>query len=220
MARRAGTGRKSAAATPAAPPAAGVVCRPATAERWADLEALFGPRGACAGCWCMFFRLTGKQLDAGKGDGNRGRLRALVEAGAEPGLLAYDPNDDGGEPVGWVALAPRSEYTRLDRSRILAPVDERPVWSVVCFFVRRGHRRRGLTVALLEAAARHAAGRGARVLEGYPVEPKGGQTADTFAYHGLASAFREAGFTEVARRSATRPIMRRELTPDPGEARR
>jgi GNAT superfamily N-acetyltransferase len=84
----------------------------------------------------------------------------------------------------------------------------------------RRHRRRGVTVALLEAAARHAAGRGARVLEGYPVDPKAGRTADTFAYHGLASAFRGAGFTEVARRSETRPIMRRELTPLAGKARR
>jgi GNAT superfamily N-acetyltransferase len=213
-------GARRRASGAAAPAPGGVVCRPLTAERWGDLEALFGPRGACAGCWCMFFRLTRKQFDAGKDDGNRARLRELVDSGAEPGLLAYDPADEAGGPIGWVALAPRSEYTRLDRSRILAPVDERPVWSVTCFYVRRGHRRRGVTVALLEAAARHAAGRGARVLEGYPVDPKAGKTADTFAYHGLASAFRGAGFTEVARRSETRPIMRRELTPLAGKARR
>ncbi len=87
-------------------------------------------------------------------------------------------------------------------------MDEEPVWSITCFFVARTHRRRGLTVALLRAAARYARERGARVLEGYPVEPKGGRAADTFVYHGLASAFRAAGFHEVARRSETRPIMR------------
>ena len=181
--------------------------RPLTAERWPDFERLFGDNGACGGCWCMWFRRTNKEFETAKGEANRRAMKALVDAGEEPGLLAYV----GGEPAAWCALAPRPSYARLARSRILKPVDERPVWSVVCFFVDRRHRGRGLTVSLLEAAAEHVRGRGGELLEGYPVEPRKDRAPDVFVYHGLAAAFRRAGFHEVARRSETRPIMRREL---------
>ncbi len=185
-------------------PEAELAFQPLTPDRWPDLERLFGARGACAGCWCMWFRQTRAEFERNKGSGNRAALLGLVENGPPPGILAYV----GEEPVGWCALAPRADYPLLARSRILAPVDDTPVWSIVCFFVARGHRRHGLTVELLRAATRYARERGARVVEGYPVEPKHAATPDTYAYHGLASAFRRAGFTEVARRSATRPIMR------------
>jgi len=121
-----------------------------------------------------------------------------------PGIIAYA----GGEPVGWCAAAPRDSYPVLDRSRVLKRIDDEPVWSVVCFFIAKHFRRRGLTVELLRAAVRHAARRGARIVEGYPVEPRKGAMPDAFAYTGLAAAFRRAGFTEAARRSETRPIMR------------
>ena len=102
-------------------------------------------------------------------------------------------------------------FPRLDNSRVLKRVDEEPVWSVVCLFVLKGHRRRGISRRLLEAAARHAKKQGARIIEGYPVEPKKDVMPDAFAWTGIASAYRSAGFTEVARRSETRPIMRRKL---------
>lgn len=202
---------KKARRSPAAPraPRAGAEIRvhPATSERWDDLEALFGPRGACAGCWCMWWRLRRSDWRKGKGDGNRRALRALVRRDEPPGLIAYA----GQDPVGWIAVAPRGDYPGLDRSRTLKPVDERPVWSVTCFFTARAHRRRGVTVKLLEAAARHARARGADCLEGYPVEPRKDSVPDPWVFTGLAGAFRKAGFVEVARRSETRPIMRREL---------
>jgi len=189
-----------------------VTVRPLTPARWPDLEALFGARGACAGCWCMFWRQTQSEFLRLKGEGNRRSFRQLVESGANPGLIAYA----GRTPVGWCALAPREDYTRLERSRILAPVDDTPVWSVVCFFVARQHRRRGITTALLRAAGEYAKRRGARILEGYPVEPAKGPVPDVFVYTGIASAFRAAGFEEAARRSKTRPIMRLALVPEPG----
>ncbi len=188
----------------AAQPTPPIEVLPLTAERWPDLERLFGPRGACAGCWCMWFRTPRAEFERGKGDGNREALRALVESGPPPGILAYA----GAEPVGWCAVAPREAYVLLQRSRILRPLDDAPVWSIVCFFVSRRHRRRGVTAQLLRAATRFALERGARIVEGYPVEPKDRRVADTFVYHGVASAFRAAGFHEVARRSETRPIMR------------
>jgi GNAT superfamily N-acetyltransferase len=131
-------------------------------------------------------------------------LRAAIESGEEPGILAFD----GEVPVGWCAVAPRHTYPTLARSRILKPVDDEPVWSIVCLFVARPYRRRGLTVPLLAAAVGFAAERGAQIVEGYPVEPRQPVIPDAFAWTGLVSAFLKAGFVEVARRSETRPIMR------------
>jgi GNAT superfamily N-acetyltransferase len=185
-----------------------VKIHPLTPERWPDFTRLFGKNGACAGCWCMWWRLSAAQWRAHKGEGNRKVLQTLVKAGASPGLLAYAD----GQAVGWCAVAPRKEYPRLAASRVLKPVDDQPVWSVTCFFIARAWRRRGITRHLLEAAAEFARQQGARLLEGYPVEPKRDQP-DVFVYTGLASAFRKAGFKEMARRSPSRPIFRRELKP-------
>ena len=186
---------------------------PLTPQRWDDFETLFGPRGACGGCWCMYWRLSRSQFETMKGSGNRQAIKELVEAGEMPGLLAYA----GEQAVGWCALAPREAYPVLERSRVLQRVDDQPVWSVVCFFTAKPFRRKGLTVHLLRAAVEYAAGHGARLVEGYPVEPKPKDGVDQpavpapFAYTGLASVFRQAGFVEVLRRSETRPIMRYNL---------
>ncbi len=188
---------------------------PVTADRWSDLERLFGERGACGGCWCMWWRLERARFEKQKGAENRRAMRRIVVAGEVPGVLAYS----GEEPIGWCALGPRETYSRLSRSRVLAPVDADPVWSVVCFFVARPFRKRGVTVRLLEAAAEHARARGARILEGYPIEPRHGKVPDAFAYHGLPSAFRAAGFEEICRRSDSRPIMRRRLEARPSRPR-
>jgi GNAT superfamily N-acetyltransferase len=189
-----------------------VRCHPLTAERWADFEVLFGKNGACGGCWCMVWRLPRKQFEAQKGEGNRGAMQSLVEAGAVPGLLAY--LDD--TPVGWCALAPREDYPALERSRVLQPIDEQPCWSVSCLFIHRDFRRKGVSTALLRAAVEFARGQGATLLEGYPVEPKSGKSIPAaFAWTGIPSAFESAGFVEVARRSPTRPIMRCDLSAPP-----
>lgn len=181
--------------------------RPLTAGRWTDLENLFGDRGACGGCWCMYWRITRKEYEKQKGAGNRKAFRALVEAGKATGLLAYS----GGEAVGWCAVGPRESFSKLERSRILKPVDEQPVWSITCLFVDKTHRRQGVSEALLSAATDYARSQGAGIVEGYPVEPKKEKAPDAFVFTGLASAFRQAGFHEVLRRSETRPIMRRLL---------
>jgi GNAT superfamily N-acetyltransferase len=128
-----------------------------------------------------------------------------VQAGEVPGILAYD----GERPVGWCSLGPREAFPRLERSRNLKAVDDRPVWSVVCFFVDRSCRRRGVSQALLLAAVEYARSRGARLAEGYPTDP-GTKRPDPSVYTGLVPAFRKAGFVEVLRRSERRPIMRRE----------
>lgn len=178
-----------------------------TPARWADLEKLFGDRGACGGCWCTYWIRTHSQFEKHKGSGNKRAFKKRVSAGQELGLIAYA----GREPVGWCAFGPRERYVRLANSRILKPIDEQAVWSLVCFFVAKDFRRSGISVELVRAAARHAKKRGARILEGYPVEPKEETMPAAFAWTGLVTAFRKAGFKEVLRRSETRPIMRKEL---------
>jgi GNAT superfamily N-acetyltransferase len=188
-------------------PKLGLKFSPLTSARWRDLETLFGAKGACGGCWCMYWRLRRSQFDNQKGEGNRKAMKKIVDSEEVPGILAYS----GREPVAWCSVAPRETYPTLDRSRVLKRVDEQPVWSIVCLFVAKPWRRKGVTVELLRAAADYAKRQGARILEGYPVEPKKDSMPDAFAWTGLASAFRKAGFTEVLRRSETRPIMRRVL---------
>lgn len=177
---------------------------PLTIDRWDDFEVLFGPRGACGGCWCMYWRRTHSEFERDKGDKNKRAMRSLVKSGEAPGIIAYEE----GAPVAWCSIAPRERFPRLGRSRILKPIDDEPVWSVVCFFIAKRARKRGVSLAILNAAVRYATELGAEIVEGYPVEPKKGKTADVFAYTGLASVFRKAGFEEVIRRSETRPIMR------------
>jgi GNAT superfamily N-acetyltransferase len=177
---------------------------PVTADRWDDFEKLFGPRGACAGCWCMFWKLPRKEFDAGQGEPNRLAQKNIVVSGRTPGLIVYVD----GIPAGWIAVELRAEYGGLARSRVLAPLDETPVWSVTCFFVDKKYRRQGLTVALLKAAVKYVKSKGGKVVEGYPVETKDEKAPPVFIYTGTMSAFLQAGFTEAGRRSEKRPIMR------------
>ena len=177
---------------------------PLTPERWTAFESLFGERGACGGCWCMWWRLRNAEYQRAKGEGNRRAMRKLVNGGVVPGILALS----NGEPVGWCALAPREEYPRLSGSRVLKPLDERRVWSIVCFFVKKAARRQGVSERLIRAAVEHAERDGATCIEAYPIDPSNSKQADVFVFSGLLSAFIKSGFKEVARRSPTRPIVR------------
>ena len=182
--------------------------QPLTPSVWDDFSELFGKNGACAGCWCMYWRIPRKEFDKNKSPGNKRLMKELVDGGSVPGIIAYD----GDTPVGWCAFAPREDYPALKRSRILKPVDDREVWSISCFFVQRSYRGKHVASALLKEAARQAKMGGAKLLEGYPVEPKEGKRyPPAFAWHGVTKIFQSAGFEEVERRSPTRPIMRLEV---------
>jgi GNAT superfamily N-acetyltransferase len=152
----------------------------------------------------MFWRVSRKEYEAHKGAGNKRALRNIVSKGQKPGIIAYL----GKEPIAWCAVAPREVYVALERSRILKPVDKERVWSISCVFVRKQDRRKGVSKELLRAAVEFAAKQGARVVEGYPVEPSMENMPDPFLWHGIPSAFLAAGFKEVERRSKSRPIMR------------
>jgi GNAT superfamily N-acetyltransferase len=184
----------------------GLEIHPLTRERWDDLVTVFDRPGDPKGCWCMFYRVRGRDFEPRWGRGNREDFRGVVTDGPPPGLLAYRD----GEPVGWCAVAPRADYLRILNSRVLKPVDEDPgVWSIVCFYVIRAERGGGLAAALLEAAVDYAADRGASAVEGYPKDTAGSARHANEMFVGSMSMFAAAGFEEVARRSPQRPIMRR-----------
>ena len=171
---------------------------------------LFGwDRGAYSGCWCMWFRITQQEFSKGAprggAPGNRDAMKRLVASGRVPGLLAYLD----GRPVGWISVAPREEFGRVERSPVSKPTDDEPgVWSIVCWYIDRRHRGQGVGAALLTAAVDHARRKGARIIEGYPVDPSRRKHTNAEAFVGIDSMFRQAGFREVARRSPSRPLMR------------
>jgi GNAT superfamily N-acetyltransferase len=179
---------------------------PVTSDRWPDLEKLFGANGAYAGCWCMWWRVRRSEFEHSTREERKAGLKALVDSEQAPGVLAYVE----GQPVAWVSVAPRETYASLERSRTLRRIDEEPVWSIVCFFVAKPWRRKGLMVDLLRGVADYAAAQGATIVEGYPSDPPEGEEVQggVTGFMGMASAFRKAGFVEVARPSPKRPIMR------------
>ncbi len=183
---------------------------PLTPDRWDDLETLFGPRGAYGGCWCMFWRVSRAQFGeqcAHDGAGNKAAFQKVVARGDVPGLLAYS----GGKPVGWCAVAPREVYAALERSTTRKRLDDQPVWSITCFYVARGWRKRGVSAALVNAAIEQVIGQGGTMLEAYPTlnEPGMKPPSNSVAYMGLSEVFRAAGFVEVARPRNTRRVTMR-----------
>jgi GNAT superfamily N-acetyltransferase len=184
---------------------------PLTRARWNDLVDLFGRPGAsiARGCYCMCYRRSGKhEVPAGLtySESNKRALKALVDRGVVPGLLGYEK----GRVIGWVSLGPREDYAKLARSPVMKPVDAKPVWSIVCFFVDAKARHRGVAGALLEGAVAWARERGATLLEAYPCD-KPARSVDDFMWFGAKPMFDRAGFVEVARRRPTRPVMRKPL---------
>lgn len=173
---------------------------PLTPGRFPDMEQVFGERGVARNCFCMHWR----RPDGGFGDvrDNRDRFADRASRGRPPGLLGYVE----GKPVGWVQVGPREEFPTIERSRLLKPVDDAATWSINCFVVRAGHRRRGIGAGLLAAAVAYARHEGAPVIEAYPVDGERSSAVDYFT--GILSMFEEHGFVEIIRRNDTRPIVR------------
>ena len=189
---------------------------PLTADRFADLDGLFAT-GDPRWCWCMYFRARGRSWANSSAASNRADLEALTtqadrSRSVAPGLVAYRD----GAAIGWVSLGPREDYERLAYSKMLHPVDDRPVWSIVCFVVAGRQRGKGVATALLDAAIAYARERGAATLEAYPIHEGRGRVSSNAAYTGTQGMFERAGFEIVELRqwnetSPPRPIMRLEL---------
>lgn len=181
---------------------------PLTKDRWHDLVELFSrPGGSIVrGCWCMYYRKSGASASGAVAQANKRALRALVNKDIAPGLVAYRNE----RPIGWISLGPREDYARLRRSQVMKPVDDKPVWSIVCFFIDPKERGKGVSNALLKRAIDYARSKGATLLESYPIDKKERSHPD-FMWFGAKSMYDRAGFKEIARRKPTRPVMRRKV---------
>jgi GNAT superfamily N-acetyltransferase len=177
--------------------------RPLTLDLWTALEDLFDKNWPCKSCWCMYWRI-GNQYRKRPRESNKADFRKVVKQGPPPGLLAFDAD----LAVGWCQLTPRDGLPWLDRAWRLRRVDEVPVWSISCFYVRKGYRKRGVTSALIAAAVKTAKSAGAPALEAYPLDADFSPSASGTGY---ASTFARAGFRVVGRRTPPRPIMRHDL---------
>lgn len=175
-----------------------------TVDTWPDMQHLFGEKGAYGGCWCTYWRLKRKEFDSLSYSERKSKMSSIIKSGTVPGILAYMEN----VPVGWCSFGRRNEFPLLENSRVLKRVDEEVVWSIVCFYVQKQYRKRGVMTGLLREVVRMAELQGAGIVEGYPIDPTADSYPDPYAYTGLLSAYIKAGFVEVARRSAKRPIMR------------
>jgi ribosomal protein S18 acetylase RimI-like enzyme len=188
---------------------AALTIKPLTPARWKDVEAIFNAKGCSVarGCWCMFYRRSGEGAPLPNGisrsQRNRAELKALADAGTPPGLIGYR----GRTPVGWVSLGPRADFAKLKRSPVMKAVDDKPVWSIICFVVPQEFRGQGVARELLDGAVAYAEKRGATLIEAYPVD-RAGRGRDDSMWFGAKSMYDAAGFDEVARRKPQRPIVR------------
>ncbi|GGE91160.1 GNAT family N-acetyltransferase [Mycetocola zhadangensis] len=188
---------------------ANIAVIPVTDAPWRDTQAVFGTRGDPSSCWCQYFKMDNAEWKTASRDTCEPLLKEQVrELSPPPGLIAYL----GDEPVGWCAVEPRINYPRLGRGKVVQaspePVDDPTVWAVTCFVVRVGFRKKGIATTLLAAAAEHARAHGARVLEGYPVDPaQREKISSAELYYGIVSQFTANGFREVARPTPGRALM-------------
>jgi GNAT superfamily N-acetyltransferase len=188
-----------------------VTVKPLTPDLWPELEGLFGPSGAVGGCWCMYWRI-GAQYRHRPREQNRADFQEVVEDGPPPGLLAFRD----GLPVGWCQVTPRSAVSAMERVWRVRAVDDVPVWAISCLYIRKGHRRQGVTTALVLAAIDLARAAGTPAVEAYPLDASQSPSASGTGY---ASTFERVGFAGIARHSPERPIMRLELPAAPGPTR-
>lgn len=190
---------------------------PLTPSRFTDLAALFEEGGDPKWCWCTYFRVRGRSWANATAASNRAELESLTGRDERdhpaPGLIAYRE----GRAIGWVSLGPRADFDRLAYSKVLAPLDDVPVWSIVCFVVSRRERGRGVAAALLQEAIAYAREQGATILEAYPIDTGAGRVPAASAFHGTLAIFERAGFHVAALRrlnesTPVRPIVRLELS--------
>jgi len=180
--------------------------QPLNSSNFSDFEFLFTEKGACEGCWCMQCRLQADEFEAGRGEGNRLAMKALVESGQIPGIIVYNDN----EPVGWCSLGNREDFPRLPKSHETQIIDEQ-TWIISCLFIRRDWRRRGVKRALLGHLITYCKTQGAKVLESHQCNSNFSKYPDNFAWAGIQKAYEAMGFQKVDTESDKRPIMRYQL---------
>jgi hypothetical protein len=175
-----------------------------TKDNWDDFVQLFGGRGACGGCWCMSWRLKTANFNKNKGLKNKNALKRLVLQNKPVGIIAYA----GQEPIGWCAVAPREDYLRIESSRSLKRVDDEPVWSMPCFFIKKEQRKKNYLSKVIRAGMKWAHTQGAEIIEAYPIKPYSDNMPAAFAWTGFITVFEKLGFKTVAQPSRTKYIVR------------
>jgi len=178
---------------------------PVTKKNWNKFVKLFGEKGACGNCWCMYYRLSKADFTEGKVD--EGNKRAIKE-------IIWDDNPVGliglleGQAIAWCAFAPREDFIKLEKSRVHKPIDNKDVWSITCFFIDKNYRRSGVSVQLLKGAIKYAKENDIKIIEAYPTIPTQDIIPDSFAWIGLFKSFEWAGFKIVDKTSKNRPMVR------------
>ena len=185
------------AVTRAADPPAAIDVVPATPDRWDDVVTILGGNGDL-GCWCQAPRGLAVGYAKAQPGARRAALRQQLEDEPPAGMLAYVD----GEVAGWCGFGPRPRLPRLERSKTIPKVDDQPVWSVLCFNVRVGYRRRGVAAALLEGVVDYARRSGAPGVEAYPIDPDGGRVDVSFGYVGVTPMFERLGFERIVETAA------------------
>lgn len=181
-----------------------ILMKSLTSDTWDDFECLFGPKGAYAGCWCMWWRLSRKEFEKGQGEANRQAMKSIVQSGKIPGLIAYDKD----EPCGWCSVAPREHFSTLERSRVLKRIDNQEVWSIVCFFIKKNHRGKNLSLQLIQGALDYVKSQGGKIVEAYPTILKTRKAPPVSTFMGIPSVLERAGFKIVHKPSQSKWIMR------------
>lgn len=175
-----------------------------TASNWKQFEILMGEKGGCGNCWCMFFRLPYKDFQENKPDGNKKLMKQLVKKGMPQGLIASMNND----PVGWIAMAPREDYMQIENSRVFKRIDDKQVWSITCFFIKKEFRHKGLTQQLIKGAVDFAKKKKIKTLEAYPAIPYSEKVPPPFLWVGVLSSFIKNGFKIVKQNSKSKAMVR------------
>jgi len=178
--------------------------KPVTIKEWDDFVTLFSEHGVQNGCWCMYWRITRSEFHNDYGNGNKNSLRAIIEAGHVPGILA---NHDH-KPIGWCSVAPRDDFPVLERSHTLKRIDNKPVWSIVCFYISKPYRRKGITSDLIEASIDYVRKQNGKIIEAYPIVPEYSSDPRPELYAGLFTTYKKLGFKVALARSERKPIMR------------
>jgi GNAT superfamily N-acetyltransferase len=178
---------------------------PLTKKNWNKFVQLFGDKGACGNCWCMYYRLSKADFNEGKAeDGNKNAMKEIVWGGHPAGIMAlFD-----GQPIAWAAFAPREDFIKLAKSRVHKPIDNNRIWSIPCFFIDKNFRRNGLSVELVKGVISYASQNGIKIIEAYPTIPTTEKLPDSFLWIGLLKTFERAGFKIVDRTSKNRPMVR------------
>ena len=178
---------------------------PLTKANWGKFLQLFGNKGACGNCWCMYYRLKKSDFDEGKmHDGNKEGMHKLVLENKPTGILGFHED----QPVAWCAFAPREHFNKLENSRVHKRIDDKAVWSIPCFFIDKNFRHLGISVELLRGVIKYAKEKGIKIIEAYPTIPTQDKLPDAFAWIGLYKSFERAGFKIVDKTSKSRPMVR------------